>query len=112
MGASFFVRGENRDELERLCRTLTKRSAFLTQGGTPPKLDPKLPPADSGVLGPFVEPDSLTITVSVGAPLFDERYGLAEFKPRHLRLMPSYPNDALDAALCQDRKSTRLNSSP
>jgi deferrochelatase/peroxidase EfeB len=100
MLASFYVLAQNRDELERLFRTLTQRVAFLTQGGTPPQLDPKLPPSDSGLLGPVVEPDGLTITVSVGASLFDERFGLARHKPRHLKPMAEHPNDALDAALC------------
>lgn len=100
MLASFYVLAQNRDELERLLRTLTTRIAFLTQGGKPPQLDPKLPPADSGLLGPVVQPDGLTITVSVGATLFDKRFGLADHKPRHLKLMAEHPNDALDAALC------------
>ena len=58
-------------DLEALFRRLTERIVFLTQGGQPPELDPKLPPADSGILGPMVAPDDLTITVSLGASLFD-----------------------------------------
>ncbi|ETF02951.1 Tat-translocated enzyme [Advenella kashmirensis W13003] len=100
MVVSFGVLAQNRDELEQMFRTLTQRIAFLTQGGTPPALDPKLPPADSGILGPVVRPAGLTITVSVGASLFDERFGLAAHKPRHLQAMTGFPNDALDASLC------------
>jgi len=100
MMASFYVLAQDRDELERLFRTLTQRIDFLTQGGTPPKLDPRLPPADSGLLGPVVHPDGLTVTVSVGASLFDDRFGLAAHKPRHLKTMPPHPNDALDPSLC------------
>ncbi len=100
MVASFFVLAENRADLERLFRTLTERIAFLTQGGPQADPDPKLPPAGSGILGPVVQPDGLTVTVSVGTSLFDERYGLAKKKPLRLHQMQRHPNDALDAALC------------
>lgn len=100
MIAAFDVLAQNREELEGLFRTLTERIAFLTQGGPQPDLDPKLPPAGSGILGPVVQPDGLTVTVSVGTSLFDARFGLAEKKPLHLQAMRGHPNDALDAALC------------
>jgi deferrochelatase/peroxidase EfeB len=100
MVASFDVIARTPDELERLFRTLTERLVFLTQGGRPPDLDPKFPPADSGILGPFVSPDSLTATVSVGASLFAGRDWLKPLKPRHLQRMTKFPNDALDASIC------------
>ncbi|MFT4267153.1 MAG: iron uptake transporter deferrochelatase/peroxidase subunit, partial [Xenophilus sp.] len=100
MVASFFVLAENRQDLERLFRVLTDRIAFLTQGGKEPELDPKLPPPSSGLLGPVVQPDALTVTVSLGDSMFDERYGLEKLRPKHLQQMKAHPNDALDAALC------------
>lgn len=100
MVASFHVIATDLDELERLFKTLTRRIAFLTQGGKEVQLDPKRPPASSGLLGPVVQPDALTITVSLGASLFDERFGLAHLKPRHLQRMTAFFNDALDPALC------------
>lgn len=100
MIASFSVLAETPDELEQLFKRLTQRCVFLTRGGTPPQLDPLLPPADSGILGPVVQPDALTITVSLGSSLFDERAWLAAHKPLHLQRMTRFPNDALDAALC------------
>lgn len=64
--AAFDVLAEDRAELEPLFRLLTERCAFLTQGGSVPPLDPKLPPLDSGVLGPQVFPDNLTVTAALG----------------------------------------------
>jgi deferrochelatase/peroxidase EfeB len=87
-------------DLEALFRRLTERIVFLTQGGQPPELDAKLPPADSGILGPVVEPDDLTITVSLGASLFEDRPWLKPHAPHQLQRMVRFPNDALDADLC------------
>jgi deferrochelatase/peroxidase EfeB len=98
--AAFDVLADNRDDLERLLRTLTARIAFLTKGGDVPVLDQRLPPAESGLLGPRIFPDNLTITVAIGASLFDARFGLATRRPRHLVAMEQFANDALDATLC------------
>ena len=100
MLASFDVLVADRQGLERLLRTLTERMAFLTQGGTYEQRDPRYPPADSGILGPNIDPDGLTITLSVGASLFDDRFGLGAVKPRHLQRMVAFSNDALDADRC------------
>ncbi|CAH1651552.1 iron uptake transporter deferrochelatase/peroxidase subunit [Chelatococcus asaccharovorans] len=100
MIAAFDVIAKTPKDLEGLFRMLTERLAFLTQGGRPPDLDPKLPPADSGILGPVVAPDNLTATVSVGASLFDSRDWLKPLKPRHLQRMTRFRNDALDAGIC------------
>jgi deferrochelatase/peroxidase EfeB len=58
------------------------------------------PPSDSGTLGPDVPADGLTVTVGFGSTLFDGRFGIAGRKPKHLTEMTSFPNDALDPALC------------
>jgi deferrochelatase/peroxidase EfeB len=52
------------------------------------------------VLGSEVPSDGLTITTSVGASLFDDRFGLASRKPGLLRRMEDFPNDSLDRARC------------
>jgi deferrochelatase/peroxidase EfeB len=63
-------------------------------------MDPRYPPPDSGLLGPAVFPDNLTVTVAIGASLFDERYGLQRFKPTRLIAMEQFPNDALETNIC------------
>ena len=108
--AAFEVLADDRAELEAMFRLLTARCAFLTTGGPVPALDPKLPPADSGLLGPRVFPDALSITVAVGNSLFDARYGLANIRPSALTTMTSFPNDALDAAFCHGDLLLQFNS--
>ena len=81
-------------------KILTARAAFLMKGGEVPQIDPKFPPLDSGILGPVIPPDNLTVTVGVGASLFDDRYGLKEYKPKQLQRMKRFPNDALQKDLC------------
>ena len=98
--ASFDVLAEDRAGLERLFRTLTERIAFLMKGGDAPTLDPKYPAPDNGLLGSAVFPDNLTVTVALGASLFDNRYGLQKLKPTRLIVMEQFPNDALEAHLC------------
>jgi len=100
MIAAFGVIAETPDDMERMFRTLTERIAFLTQGGPVPDLDPGLPPLDSGILGPVVPPDDLTVTVSLGESFFAARPWLAPLKPKHLQRMTAFPNDALRRAIC------------
>ncbi len=99
MIASFDVLVQSNADLEGLFRTLTKRIAFLTVGGPQTELDPRLPPAESGILGPVIQPDGLTMTVSVGASLFTGELGLARLKPRQLQQLHDQPNDTLDQSL-------------
>lgn len=98
--ASFDVVAQKPEDLDRMFRELTRRIVLLTQGGVVPVLDPKLPPADSGILGPELEPDNLTVTLGLGASLFDDRAWLAPLKPKRLQRMTQFPNDALEADRC------------
>ncbi len=101
MLVAFDVLASDRADLQRLFKLLTARIAFLTTGGPAPEtLNARLPPMDSGILGAYIAPDNLTITVSLGASLFDDRFGLQAQKPKALQKMVRFPNDSLDANLC------------
>jgi deferrochelatase/peroxidase EfeB len=78
---------------------LSVRIRELTTGGATFEAPIDDPPIDSGILGPVVTPDSLSVTVAIGASLFDERYGLAARRPVHLVEMPRFPNDVVDPAI-------------
>jgi deferrochelatase/peroxidase EfeB len=95
---SFSATAQSKAELTELFQTVTDRARFLTAGGSPPPVGIGGPPSDSGVLGPTVVPDGLTVTFGVGSTLFDDRYGLAGLRPRRLTPMKSFPNDDLDPA--------------
>ncbi|MGW1044197.1 Dyp-type peroxidase [Streptomyces sp. NPDC002547] len=94
------VTADDSDGLTDLFRTLTDRARFLTAGGTPPKVPPDSVPSDNGIVGPTVEPDNLTLTLSLGASLFDDRYGLASRKPVQLVTMQPFIHDELNSSIC------------
>ena len=98
--AAFDVLAGDRSDLQKLMRELTRRIAFLTTGGEVEAGNIRMPPADNLVLGPDVAPDNLTVTVALGASLFDDRFGLADQKPKRLIAMDQFPNDALESDFC------------
>ncbi|MFT4081233.1 MAG: iron uptake transporter deferrochelatase/peroxidase subunit [Nocardioides sp.] len=97
---AFDVTAANRGELREALRSVTEVARFLTKGGTPPDQGLLETTWSNGVLGPTIPADGLTVTTSVGASLFDDRYGLADRKPARLRRMEAFPNDALDRSRC------------
>jgi len=107
---SLDVTETDRAGLTALLRTLTDRAAFLTAGGVPQALGVTAPPSDSGTLGPTVVADNLTVTVGVGASLFDDRFGLASRRPAGLTPMPVFPNDDLDQSYCHGDLSVQLTA--
>ena len=108
--ASFDVLADSREELVALMKRLTARTAALMAGEMPAPLDGKLPPPDSGLLGPAGMSDNLSITVAFGASLFDERFGLAPHRPKRLVAMTSFPNDALDHDCCHGDLLVQFNA--
>jgi deferrochelatase/peroxidase EfeB len=102
------VDGTSKEELVSLMHTLTARARFLTTGGTPPYMGVTSPPSDSDVLGPMVPPDGLTVTLGLGASLFDDRYGLASEKPLKLTNLKAFPNDSPDPAWLHGDLSLQL----
>ncbi|MGE4324649.1 MAG: iron uptake transporter deferrochelatase/peroxidase subunit [Pseudodonghicola sp.] len=109
--ASFHTVLTSPDDMEAMFRELTDRIAFLMKGGAVPERDPKLPPADSGLMGEVVEPDNLTVTVGLGASFFDKYDWIDEsLKPVSLIRMEQFPNDALRAEICHGDLSLQFNA--
>lgn len=106
--ASFAVIAQSPADLEDLLRRLSARIVFLAAGGPVPVLDPRFPPADSGLLGPVIEPDALTITVALGDQLFQRHDWLRPHRPARLERMAAFPNDALSASLCHGDLSLQI----
>ena len=95
--AAFTCVDGDRLALGQTFRGLSEEIDALLSGRVPPDTDSALPPPDSGVLQEVTDP-GLMATVSVGASLFDDRYELADRKPRELVTMPFLANDRLDPA--------------
>jgi deferrochelatase/peroxidase EfeB len=95
--ASFRSVAADRAQLAETLRSLTNAARTLIDEPTPYATNRILPATDTGVLGPGAR-TGLRITTSVGASLFDARYGLGTQKPRALAPMPFLANDRLDPA--------------
>src|SRR2546423_13674841 len=75
MMAAFGTQAADRSALDRLFRGLTDEIRGLMGGRPPQARDAAYPAVDSGVLGANPAADNLSVGVSVGASLFDGRYG-------------------------------------
>jgi len=98
MMASFKVLSPDRASLRETFVELTDEIQGLMSGRPPVIRDEAFPPTDSGILGAAPSPDNLAVVMSVGASLFDDRYGLADKAPTELVKMPFLANDRLDPA--------------
>jgi len=96
LAAAFTMIADDRAHVAETFRELSDEVEGLMDGRPIPVRDPAYPPVDSGILGPEPPADDLSVVVSVGASLFDDRYGLADRRPRELVEMPFLANDRLD----------------
>ena len=96
--AAFTVTAADRSELRETFADLTTEIDRLMSGSPYDDRDPAYPPVYTGAVGNPPPAADLSVVVSVGASLFDERYGLADQRPRSLEKMPFLANDRLDAA--------------
>jgi deferrochelatase/peroxidase EfeB len=96
--AAFDLVSEDRGRLARTLRGVTDEARGLMEARPPERRDTAFPPAETGILGPELRTDGLAVTVSVGASVFDDRFGLAGRRPRELARMPFLANDRLDPA--------------
>ena len=97
--ASFNVLSEDRAALSATLKGLTEEIRALMAGQPVETRDPTYPPMDSGILDNKPPGDNLSIVVGVGASLFDDRFGLADRKPKELVTMGFLANDRLDPNL-------------
>jgi len=94
--AAFTITADNRNELRDTLRALSTEAERLMSGEPYEDRDPAYPPLHTGTVGNPAPPADLSVVVSVGASLFDDRYGLADRKPLALEKMPFLANDRLD----------------
>lgn len=94
--AALTVTSSDRSEVVELFQTLSREIQRLMEGEPYDELDPAFPPLYTGAVGNPPPPADMSIVVSVGASLFDDRFGLADRAPTQLVEMPFLANDKLD----------------
>ena len=87
---------QNASELFDILQVLSSQARLLTRGMAVGVTEIDDPPPDSGILGPYDNPDSLQVTIAFGQTLFDGRYGLARRRPAKLTAMPAFALDQID----------------
>ena len=94
--AAFDLTADSLDEVRDTFVALTAEARRLMAGEPYEDRDPAYPPLYTGTVGNPPPPADLSVVVSVGASLFDDRFGLAAQRPAALEQMPFLANDRLD----------------
>ena len=94
--AVYDITAADRRGLTAMLQSITAVARSATAGGALPNAGPGAPPLDNAVLGTDAPSDGLTVTLGVGASIFDNRFGLTGHQPLHLTPMRMFPNDNLD----------------
>ena len=94
--ASFSLTAANAGQLQELLQAITARIRVLTTGGAPHPVGSGAPPSDSGVLGPDIPYDGLTVTVGLGHGVFVDKFGLTAKAPKGLGPMRIFPANVPD----------------
>jgi deferrochelatase/peroxidase EfeB len=97
MLASFTCVAPDQAALKLMFKELGAEAHRLCDGLSEGPLDEDLPPPTTGILGSDSSVGT-SVAVSVGASLFNHRFGLADRKPAELVEMPYLVNDRLDPA--------------
>jgi deferrochelatase/peroxidase EfeB len=95
MLASFTCVASDAAGVEQMLKDLGAQAHILCDGLSEGQLAQSSPPPTTGMLGSDTSKGT-TVVVSVGASLFDDRFGLAEKRPVELVEMPFLVNDRLD----------------
>jgi deferrochelatase/peroxidase EfeB len=96
--AAFDLTATGLDEVRETFLALSEEARRLMGGEPYEDREPAYPPLYTGTVGNPPPPADLSVVVSVGASLFDGRYGLADRRPASLEKMPFLANDRLDPA--------------
>jgi deferrochelatase/peroxidase EfeB len=94
--AAFDVVADDRAELEALFDGLSVEIERVMTGVPYEDREPAFPALHTGTVGNPAPPANLSVVVSVGASLFDARFGLGDRKPLELEPMGILANDRLD----------------
>ncbi|POH71808.1 iron uptake transporter deferrochelatase/peroxidase subunit [Arthrobacter glacialis] len=98
---AFDVTATSPTELQLVLAKWSAAMAEMTSGAPVGKVEPGREQAIPGDTGEATDmgPQGLTLTLGFGPSLFDERFGLAPFKPADFAQLPAMAGESLDPAL-------------